>query len=212
MYQVLPSKSESDKDYTFNGPLFIRRHDLSMFDRMTIAFTVLMAQKHKLWGVVTALSIYMVSRTFIYILAKTLQETGEIFFGNNHFEQTLKDRKPPLSYMLSLRMEGRCSIGATSIIMERFDVELASTGSISEYTKRIGTFSPNTIIEENDEIQALIFLSDEIFSKSIPVLVTVDPISSAILRIELSDTRKAKDWKKHWECIEKNGYYAHCFR
>jgi len=39
-------------------------------------------------------------------------------------------------------------------------------------------------------------------------LVTVDPISSAILRIELADTRKAEDWKNHWECLQKNGYYA----
>ena len=48
----------------------------------------------------------------------------------------------------------------------------------------------------------------EIFSKNMPILVTVDPVSSAILRIELSDTRKAKDWVKHWECIENNGYSA----
>ena len=38
--------------------------------------------------------------------------------------------------------------------------------------------------------------------------MTVDPVSSAILRIELSDTRKAKDWVEHWECIEDNGYTA----
>jgi ABC-type transporter MlaC component len=36
----------------------------------------------------------------------------------------------------------------------------------------------------------------------------VEPISSAILRIELADTRKAEDWKKHWKCLEENGYYA----
>jgi ABC-type transporter MlaC component len=36
----------------------------------------------------------------------------------------------------------------------------------------------------------------------------VEPISSAILRIELADTRRAEDWKKHWKCLEENGYYA----
>jgi hypothetical protein len=53
-----------------------------------------------------------------------------------------------------------------------------------------------------------VFASDEIFSKNTPVLVTADPVSSAILRIELSDSRKAQDWVKHWECIEDNGYTA----
>jgi len=38
--------------------------------------------------------------------------------------------------------------------------------------------------------------------------VTVDPVSSAILKIELSDTRKAKDWIEHWNCIENNGHVA----
>ena len=56
--------------------------------------------------------------------------------------------------------------------------------------------------------QFVIFLSDELFSKSIPILVTVEPISSAILRIELADSRKAEDWKKHWKCLEDNGYCA----
>jgi len=39
-------------------------------------------------------------------------------------------------------------------------------------------------------------------------LVTVEPISSAILKIELADSRKAEDWKKHWNCLKDNGYYA----
>ena len=53
-----------------------------------------------------------------------------------------------------------------------------------------------------------VFASDEIFSKHTPILVTVDPVSSVILRIELSETRKADDWVKHWQCIENNGYTA----
>jgi hypothetical protein len=59
-----------------------------------------------------------------------------------------------------------------------------------------------------DEVKLIVFLSDEIFAKNIPILVTVDPISSAILRIELADSRKVEDWKNHWECLEQNGYLA----
>ncbi|MCP3940055.1 MAG: hypothetical protein GY710_01040 [Desulfobacteraceae bacterium] len=58
------------------------------------------------------------------------------------------------------------------------------------------------------EVQVLVFVSDEIFSKKTPILLTVDPISSAILRAELADSRKAGVWAKHWECLTDNGYCA----
>jgi hypothetical protein len=167
-----------------------------------------MAQMNKSWGVITALSEqYNVSRTFIYDLASTLNETGSIIFASNNFNQTNTDTKLPFYHMLSLRMEGRCSIGAISTIMKRFAIDLSATGSISQHLKNFGSFLPNTL-SSNDEIRLVVFLSDEIFSKSTPILVTVEPISSAILRIELADTRKAEDWKNHWECLEKNGHYA----
>ena len=49
---------------------------------------------------------------------------------------------------------------------------------------------------------------DEIFSHFRPILITVDPVSSAILRIELADSREVSVWKEHWECIERSGYLA----
>lgn len=196
-------------NFELNSQKFIRRADLSVMDRIHIAYTALWAQRYKYWGVIAELAAeYMISRTFVYILANTLSETGSIIFGNNNFNQTNIEKNLPFYHMLSLRMEGRCSIGATSTIMKRFDVNLAATGSISQYLTRLGSFLPNTLTMKNDEIQVVVFLSDEIFSKRTPILVTVEPISSAILKIELADTRKAEDWKNHWECLEKNGYYA----
>jgi hypothetical protein len=193
----------------FNRLKFFRREDLSMIDRLNIAHTTIMAQMNKKWGLITELSNrYNISRTFIYNLANTLAETSSIIFGNNDFDQTTADKKLPFYHMLSLRMEGRCSIGAISTIMKRFGINLSATGSISQYLNRFGSFLPNTLSIKNNETRVVVFLSDEIFSKNKPILVTVDPISSAILRIELADTRKAKDWKNHWECLEKNGYYA----
>ena len=71
----------------------------------------------------------MIFRTFVYMLANTLNQTGSIVFGNNNFDQPYFNPKPPFHHMLSLRMEGRCSIGATATIMKKFDVKLASEGS-----------------------------------------------------------------------------------
>ncbi len=110
--------------------------------------------------------------------------------------------------MLSLRLEGRSSIGAISTIMNRFELELSSTGSISQILSRIGGLLPMTISPEDGATQYLVFASDEIFSKTTPILVTVDPCSSTILRIELADSRKAEDWKNHFECLFDNGVEA----
>ncbi len=71
-----------------------------------------------------------------------------------------------------------------------------------------GSLLPNTLLAKADEIKLVVFLSDVLFSKNVPILITVDPISSVILRIELADSRKAEDWKKHWECLEDNGISA----
>jgi hypothetical protein len=51
-------------------------------------------------------------------------------------------------------------------------------------------------------------LSDEIFSKRVPILVTVEPISSAILKIEWADSRRAEQWKAHWQSLAEHGYRA----
>jgi hypothetical protein len=92
--------------------------------------------------------------------------------------------------------------------MKRFGCEVPSTGSVSQILSRIGGWLPTTLSTENGIIRYLVFASDEIFSKTTPILVTVDPCSSAILRIELADSRKAEDWKRHFECLYENGVEA----
>ncbi len=168
-----------------------------------------MAQKEALWGKMTELSReFMVSRTFIYMLASVLAETSLLIFGGVLSNITVADKWLHFVWMLSLRLEGRCSIEAISTIMKRFDISYASVGSISQYLTYFGSLLPNTLSTKDNEVGLAIFLCDEIFSKRTPILITVDPISSAILKIELADSRKTEDWKKHWQCLEENGYYA----
>jgi len=187
---------------------FIRRTDLTPQIRLYIACTALMAQVNSTWGKLTELSRqYMISRTFVYMLIDMLEESSWVIFGDNQATPAADEKKLAFYYMLSLRLEGRCSIESISILMKRYEKKLSSVGSISHYLSLFGSLLPHT--QSTDETtQMVIFLSDEIFSKSLPILVTVEPISSAILKIELADTRKAEDWKKHWRCLEKNGYYA----
>jgi len=190
------------------GNKFLRRHDLTPSIRLYIAFMALTAKATGTWRKITELSRqFMISRMFVYMLANTLHETSFIVFSDNTSKPSITEEMP-YRYILSLRLEGKSSIEAISTIMKRFGIPNASVGSISQDLKRVGFLLPNTLTTSNDEIQLVVFLSDELFAKNIPILVTVDPISSAILRIELADSRKVEDWKNHWECLQKNGYIA----
>jgi hypothetical protein len=187
---------------------FIRRTDLAPLTRLYIAYTALMAQGCAVWGKITELSRqFMISRMFVYMLASTLEQHSLILFGDNRCKPAVVEERLPYYFMLSLRLEGRCSIEAISTIMKRHHLDHSSTGYISQTLQSIGSLLPNTLTTNG--VRVLVnFSSDEIFSKSTPILLTVDPISSAILRIELADTRKVEDWKRHWECLQDNGYVA----
>jgi hypothetical protein len=191
----------------FERRLFTRRNDLTNTIRFTIAANALHAMANKAWGTITHLAnFYQISRPFVYSLAGRLKEAGEFIFSDTTKSVTaMLQREYSLEVMLSLRLEARGSIGAISTIMKRFECKLSATGSISQVLSRIGSSLPDTLSTENGTTQYLVFASDEIFSKNIPILVTVDPCSSAILRIELAQSRKAEDWKRHFECLYDNG-------
>ncbi|MEI6067357.1 MAG: hypothetical protein WCP96_08460 [Methylococcaceae bacterium] len=159
------------------------------------------------WGTITRLADeYGISRTFIYALANKLKKVGQLLFEESTVATHAPSlREQALERMLSLRLECASSIGATSTVMTRFGLELSSTGSISQSLSQIGGLLPMTVSTEPGIIQYLVFASDEIFSKNFPILITVDPCSSAILRMELADSRNADDWKNHFECLMGNG-------
>jgi len=127
------------------GPKFKRRADLTPEIRLAIAYSALEAQQNGKWGKITELSRhFMISRTFVYMLASFLAAASVIIFSATPAIAPVTNHLLPFIYMLAMRLEGRC----------------------------------------------------------------VDPISSVILKIELADSRKAEDWKEHWECLEDNGISA----
>jgi hypothetical protein len=139
------------------GNKFIRRADLEPLTRLHIAFTALKAIEFGVWGKITELSRqFMISRMFIYMLVATLRQTTPIIFGNNQSQCIGIEKRLPYDYMLSLRLEGRCSIGAISTIMKRFGLETSSTGSISQYLRYFGSLLPSTL-SANNQIRLAIF-------------------------------------------------------
>ena len=201
---------EFSLDESFERRLFTRRPDLTEAIRLTIANDALHAMLNNHWGTITELSkAYSISRTFVYSLAKNLKSLGQYIFSDKiESAATLTQaRMQAIEVMLSIRLEGCSSLGSVSTIMKRQACNLSSLGSISQILSRIGGLLPMTINSEQT-LQTLVFASDEIFSKATPILVTVDPCSSAILRIELSKTRNSDDWKNHFECLVDNGLEA----
>jgi len=90
-------------------------------------------------------------------------------------------------------------------LRKREGLPYSSVGSISQTLSQLGNLLPNTL-ENKAQTQRLVFAEDEIFAKSSPILITVDPVSSAILSIELADKRTAEQWEKHLKGIVDNGF------
>jgi len=186
------------------GKRFIRRQDLTPDIRLNIAYTAL----YGTWGAITQLARdFMICRPFVYMLMKDLKEITEAVFGKckTHLKESVKEKA--ITLILCLRLIGRCSILSISQILKRLEIsKYNSVGSVSQILQFAGDSLPNTLTNEDGGVKLVIIASDEIFSHLRPILITVEPGSSAILRIELADSRKIEEWKNHWECIDENGY------
>lgn len=188
------------------GRKFTRRQDLTEEKRLKIAFIALQGA----WGAVTQLATeFVISRTFIYRLMKELKEISGKVFGECRRFATEWTRREAVVAILCLRLEGRCSINSISQILKRFEgSKYSSVGTISEVLQSVGECLPNTLVSEDGGVKLVVMASDEVFSHLRPILISVEPVSSAILRIELADSRKIEVWKRHWECLDASGYVA----
>ena len=101
------------------GKKFIRRQDLTPDIRLNIAYTAL----YGAWGVIAQLARdFMISRTFLYMLVKDLQEITETVFGKckTYLKEPVKEKA--ITLILCLRLVGRCSIPSTSQILKRLEI------------------------------------------------------------------------------------------
>jgi hypothetical protein len=117
-----------------------------------------------------------------------------------HRLETVPDRLGLDSIIALLRLEARASIASISEILHTLGYPHDSTGMVSERLKAFGRCLSNTL---NVDTECLVFfLSDEIFALGRPILVTIDPVSTAILRIELAPNRTAKTWELHYQALK----------
>lgn len=183
-----------------NAIKFIRRPDLDTQTRINFVVQALAYQG--VYGTQTAIAKqYHISRTFLYqMVSVTLLCLHELFSA--HRLEVATGRLDLDSLIALLRLEGRVSIAAISEILHTLGYPHDSTGMVSERLKAFGGCLSNTVNVDTGYL--VFFLSDEIFALGRPILVTIDPVSTAILRIELAPNRDAKTWELHYQALMDN--------
>lgn len=179
---------------------FMRRHDLDSLTRINIAMQAYFALG--IYGEITRLAkLYNVSRLFIYQLLWRLFDLFETKSPTTSSGET--ERKQLDRHILLLRLQGHCSLGDISQTLKHLGFSYYSIGYISQ---RILTFARSLPLNLPSGLKVTFYLSDEIYSGSRPILITIDAKSLAILRIELAPCRDAMQWKQHWQALEEAGY------
>ena len=179
-----------------------RHKDVTIEDRMRIGF-FLTYQKHH--GMVTELAKkYHVSRPFIYRTAKFFTDITAYYKAKNSpeakAEEAAKALKSVTRQIFSLRLDGKCCINGIHKVLGELGACHDSVGYISEMLTQAGEKVGNSLNLEN--AMTFVFASDEIFANGHPILITVEPISLVILKIELADDRSAAAWQAHFEALK----------
>jgi len=183
---------------------FIRRQDLTPHTRIDIVRLAWLNQG--IYGKMTQIAQdYHISRTWLYqlIWAATLQ-----------LETLLSAQKPcvepPLPlldpFILLLRLEGKCSIPSISSILKYCQYQPNSVGYLSECFHNYGAALPSTL--SMVEHTVVFYLSDEIFARHQPILVTIEAQSTAILKIQLASERSAETWQAHFDDLGKHRFHS----
>ena len=183
---------------------FIRRHDLTPYTRIEMVRVAWLNQG--IYGKMTQIAQdYRISRTFLYQL---------IWAANLQLETLFSDQKPHVQaphplfepFILLLRLEGKCSIPSMSSILKYFQYQPNSVGYLSECFQTYGAALPSTL--SMAEHKVVFYLSDEIFARHQPILVTIEAHSTAILKIQLASERSAETWKAHFDDLGDHRFHS----
>jgi hypothetical protein len=183
---------------------FIRRSDLEPQTRIDIVRRAWQGQG--IYGKMTQLAReYHISRTFLYQMTWAAYRQLEILFSDA--KNLVQDPQPLLEpLMLLLRLEGTCSIPSLSSILTYFQYQPNSVGYLSECFQTYGRALPSTL--SMTESKVVFYLSDEIFARHQPILVTIEAQSTAILKIQLASDRSAQTWKAHFEDLGEHRFHS----
>jgi tetratricopeptide (TPR) repeat protein len=178
---------------------FMRRPDIDTVARVHIAAQAFLGLG--VYGVITQIATsYRVSRLFVYKLLWQLMLLYELDVcapGSPEASRKEVDR-----HILLLRLEGHCALERIAQILKQLGLPFSSVGYISQ---RLAAYAQALPQEAWTDAPIVFLLCDEIFTLGQPILLTVEPRSLAILKIELVENREAETWKQHWEALAEAG-------
>lgn len=182
---------------------FRRRPDLDTLTRVQIAIQAFLGQG--VYGEMTRIAnLYQASRLFVYQLLWQLLLLYELEVGEPSSAAALRQEVD--RHILLLRLEGKCSLEHISQIVKQLGLPCASVGYISQRLQAYARALPREAIAG---AQIVFLLSDEIFALGQPILITVEPRSLVILKIELAAKREAETWQQHWKQLAEAGLITH---
>lgn len=183
---------------------FIRRADITPQLRMKLG-VLLFCFNYR--GQVTNFSKkYGVSRNFLYDLKAIIGQQLSLAFVESPALSTSKsNQQTAWKELLKLRLIGNCSLSAISELFLLNHPKLPnSTCFISQFLKRLGK-KLGKMVDWKGKVH---YASDEIFMIGHqPVLVTVDPVSTVILRMEPLKSLTKLAWENHWQALKDQGIY-----
>lgn len=183
---------------------FQKRDDLTSATRCLIGYLVAFQNRR---GLVSKLSCkYNISRRFIYNLAKKSKDLDSPSISVVDVA-CVSEKERSLGFILRLRLEGNCSLESIHALMVGEGYRYNSVGFISETLKKAGAKLGSAVVSDSVEVKKnIIYCCDEIYAKRSAVLITVEPISWAILHIELSEKCDSVSWETHWADLKARGY------
>jgi hypothetical protein len=162
------------------------------------------------YGAITQLAqTYKVSRTFIYsLINNTIMALYLQFYSNflPHRSSSL-DKLLINKIILLHRLEGNSSIERISNMLHYNNISPSSVGYISNCLTYYGKGVSNTLEINSSQPILLAWLNDELFAHKNPILVTMEPKSLAILRMQQADKRDSTTWYNHFNQITQHNFY-----
>ena len=183
------------------------RVDLTPSVRTKIA---LIANFGNAYGRITRLSHrFNVSRTTVYAFRNRLQDSiAEAFNPNERVaEKNRVIREDTIRQILLLRLTGQSKLSAISCILAHNGYSRDSIGFISQILHDIGDTLPQVM----DYQGTVNWACDEIYHLGkVPILVTIEPISGAVVQIEIATKPLKEAWIDHWERLNTQGIHPLC--
>jgi len=182
---------------------FMRRPDIDTVARVHIAAQAFLGLG--VYGEITRIAhCYRVSRLFVY---KLVWQLLTLYVLEVHAASSVQALRPEVDrHILLLRLEGYCSLESISQIIRQLGLPFSSVGYISQRLTAYAQALPKEVLTG---ARIVFLLCDELFTRGQPILLTIEPRSLAILKIELADNREATTWKKHWEALAEAGLLEH---